>query len=67
MQVSVVVNNSSEISRLERAQPDTIVGYSTRATQDDDGRWVRAYLRADGSVVRRQHVTAEELWEAAKR
>ncbi len=65
--ITLLISNSAEISRLVREEPDRVVGYSTKALQDDDGRWVRAYMMADGSVIRRQHATAEELWEAAKR
>lgn len=61
--ITLLVNNSSEINRLVSAQPDTIVGYSTKATQDDEGRWVRSYLSADGSVTRLQHATADEIWD----
>lgn len=65
--VTLLVNNASEINRLVSEQPDTVVGYSTKATQDDEGRWVRSYLTADGSVTRLRHTSAEEIWEAAKR
>lgn len=64
--VTLLVNHSAEIDQLVNNDPNRVVGFSTTAMQDDEGRWIRAYLMADGSVTRRQHATAEEIWDAAK-
>lgn len=65
--ITMLANNSTEIGQLARKDPDPIVGYSTKAIRDDEGKWVRAYLFADGSVTPRQHATADEIWDKVKR
>ena len=61
--VTLLVNDSKTFARLEREKPDQIVAHSSTAFALPDGRWTRIYVRADGSVERRQHNTAEEIWD----
>ncbi|MBK7997868.1 MAG: sigma-70 family RNA polymerase sigma factor [Verrucomicrobia bacterium] len=65
--ITMLVNNSAEVRQLAQEHPDPIIGYTTKAIQDDDGKWVRAYLFWDGSVTSRQHATPEEIWDKVKR
>lgn len=64
--VTLLVSNFQMLAGLEDKQPDKVVAYSSKAIALADGRWTRLYLLADGSVERREHNTAEEIWNGTR-
>ena len=61
--VTLLVSSFHMLTGLNGSQSEKIVAYSSKAIAFPDGQLNRFYLFADGSVTRRQHNTAEEIWD----
>ncbi len=48
--VELLVNDSSQLEKLLGGAPDTILARTAEPVPTPDGRWLRAYILADGSV-----------------
>lgn len=54
----------SDAGALNKVDPNTLIA-RMKPIQSPDGKWVRVYAMADGSVHRRVHQTPEEFWDGS--
>ncbi|HTI69084.1 MAG TPA: sigma-70 family RNA polymerase sigma factor [Candidatus Limnocylindria bacterium] len=59
--LEVLVPNIATFAKLEADDPGAIVARAKDGFQTPDGRWVRVYARADGSVVNLIHDTKDDV------
>ena len=62
-QVELLVSDPSQLSKLLEEQPGTIVARTLEPIATPDGRWLRVYTQADGSVQTRSTENPNEAFD----